>query len=155
MFKNYTQHYLLFSKSSLRASFSFKDYTELNLSLALCGASLHCGWDTAAAPVADVSRKWCHTISHPVGHSPLCAIIECCCVWKKMIMERFKQFAVIDNQCHELLKQKHPVQAWTLYNYHHPAYKILQTIHMWKNTPKQNTDEDSKVKNTWCTYTKT
>lgn len=54
--------------------------------LSHCRASLHCGWDTVAAPVADVSGKRRHAISLPIGHSPLHAIIEWCCAWKKMIM---------------------------------------------------------------------
>lgn len=33
-------------------------------------------WDTVAAPVADVSRKWGHATSRPIGRSPLHAIIE-------------------------------------------------------------------------------
>lgn len=58
----------------------------LNSSPAHRGASLHCGWDTVAAPVADVSRKRRRAISHPIGHSPLFAIINSGCAWKKMIM---------------------------------------------------------------------
>lgn len=64
------------------------------------GESLHCGWETVAAPVADVSGKRRHV--HPIGHSPPCAIIERGCVWKKMIMAALNSFATMDNHCHAL-----------------------------------------------------
>ena len=43
---------------------------------------LHCCRDTVAAPVADVSRQWRHTISRPIGRSPLRALTVRCCVCK-------------------------------------------------------------------------
>lgn len=41
--------------------------------------SLHCGWDTVAAPVADVGGR------KPIGRSPLFAVLNSGCAWKKMI----------------------------------------------------------------------
>lgn len=41
------------------------------------GAPLHCSWDAVAAPVADVSG------SNPIGRSPLFAVINLGCIWKK------------------------------------------------------------------------
>lgn len=76
----------LLSKSFHRTSFALKVYKKYNSSPAHCGASLHCCWDTVAAPVADVNGKRRHAISRPIGPSPLHAIIGWRCSWKKMIM---------------------------------------------------------------------
>lgn len=86
---------------------------------AQCGAPLDCGWDTVAAPVADVNGKRRHAISRPIGHSPLRAIIEWRCAWKRMIMRTLSswQQLIINVMYYGLTTEAQSTRTWVLFKH--------------------------------------